>query len=77
MVYRGEAIPELTGHYFYSDYCGGYLRSFLYSDGVVTEAQEWSEQVGAIGSVISFGRSAAGEVYVMNTETVYRIDPVR
>ncbi len=77
VVYRGEAIPELTGHYFYSDYCGGYLRSFLYSDGAVTEAQDWSEQVGAIGNVISFGRSAAGEVYVMNTETVYRIDPVR
>lgn len=77
VVYRGEAIPELFGHYFYSDYCGGYLRSFLYSDGVVTETQDWTEQVGGIGGVISFGRSASGEVYVMNTDTVYRIDPVR
>jgi glucose/arabinose dehydrogenase len=77
VVYRGEEIPELVGHYFFSDYCGGYLRSFLYADGVATETMDWSEQVGSIGGVISFGRSAAGEVYVMNTETVYRIDPVR
>jgi glucose/arabinose dehydrogenase len=77
VVYRGETIPELVGHYFYSDYCGGYLRSFLYADGVATETRDWTEQVGSIGGVISFGRSAAGEVYVMNTETVYRIDPVR
>ena len=74
---RGEEIPELVGHYFFSDYCGGYLRSFLYADGVATETRDWTEQVGSIGGIISFGRSAAGEVYVMNTETVYRIDPVR
>lgn len=77
VVYRGAAIPELDGHYFFSDYCGGYLRSFLYNSGVATEIRDWTEQVGSIGGVISFGRSAAGEVYVMNTETVYRIDPVR
>lgn len=77
VVYRGEAIPELDGRYFYSDYCAGYLRSFLYADGTATEMRDWTEQVGSIGGVISFGRSAAGEVYVMNTETVYRIDPVR
>jgi hypothetical protein len=77
VVYRGAAIPELVGHYFYSDYCAGYLRSFLYADGAATETRDWTEQVGSIGGVISFGRSAAGEVYVMNTDTVYRIDPVR
>ena len=77
VVYRGEAIPELLGHYFYSDYCAGYIRSFLYDDGVATETREWTEQVGNFGGMISFGRSAAGEVYVMNAATVYRIDPVR
>ena len=77
VVYRGEVIPELLGHYFYSDYCAGYIRSFLYADGTATKTREWTEQVGNIGGVISFGRSAAGEVYVMNATTVYRIDPVR
>ena len=29
-VYRGTAIPDLAGTYFYSDYCGGWVRSFRY-----------------------------------------------
>ena len=32
-VYRGSAIPELDGHYFYADWCGGWIRSFRYDDG--------------------------------------------
>ena len=27
-VYRGAAIPALQGHYFYADYCSGWVRSF-------------------------------------------------
>lgn len=77
VVYRGQAIPELVGHYFYSDYCGGYLRSFLYDDGVATDTRDWTEQVGSIGGIVSFGRSAAGEVYLLNTDSVYLIEPVR
>ncbi len=38
----GSAIPEIDGHYFYSDYCGGYLRSFRYEDGAVTDATDWT-----------------------------------
>jgi hypothetical protein len=67
----------LVGHYFYSDYCGGYLRSFLYDDGVATDTRDWTEQVGSIGGIVSFGRSAAGEVYLLNTDSVYLIEPVR
>jgi hypothetical protein len=77
VVYRGLAIPELTGHYFYSDYCAGYLRSFLFADGAATEEQDWTEQVGYHGGVTSFGVDASGEVYVMTSDTLYRIDPVR
>ena len=32
-VYRGAAIPELTGHYLYADYCNGWLRSFKAAPG--------------------------------------------
>jgi hypothetical protein len=77
VVYRGQEIPELAGHYFFSDYCGGYLRSFRHVDGAATEVRDWSDQVAEIGGVVSFGSNAAGEVYLMNTETVYRIDRVR
>jgi glucose/arabinose dehydrogenase len=77
VVYRGSAIPELAGHYLYSDYCGGWLRSFRYDRGEVTEAQDWTDQVGVPGPVLSFGTDASGEVYLLTTYAVYRIVPVR
>lgn len=77
VVYRGAAIPELTGHYFYSDYCGGWLRSFLYDGAAVTDSRDWTKTVENLGSVVSFGVDAQGEVYVMTPDAVYRIDPVR
>ncbi|HEX5696178.1 MAG TPA: PQQ-dependent sugar dehydrogenase, partial [Acidimicrobiia bacterium] len=51
VVYRGAAIPQLQGHYFYSDYCGGYLRSLVHSDGEATDLRDWTEQVGVPGQV--------------------------
>ena len=27
-VYRGASLPQLRGHYFYSDYCGGISAAF-------------------------------------------------
>lgn len=77
VVYRGVAIPELVGHYLYSDYCGGWLRSFLYDGSTATQPQDWTEQVGVPGSVISFGSDAAGEVYVLTTDQILRLDPIR
>jgi hypothetical protein len=35
-VYRGSAIPEIAGRYFYSDFCGGWLRSFFVAGGNAT-----------------------------------------
>jgi glucose/arabinose dehydrogenase len=71
-AYRGSAIPELAGHYFYSDYCAGFLRSFLYLNGAATDQRTWD--VGTIGSVTSFGEDAAGEMYIVVQQgRVYRI----
>lgn len=73
-VYRGSAIPGIRGHYFYSDYCTGFLRSFRYANGAATEQRTWS--VGALGNVLSFGEDAAGELYILSaTGTVYRLSP--
>jgi glucose/arabinose dehydrogenase len=41
-VYRGTAIPELAGRYFYSDYCAGFLRSLNAVDRTVTEQRDWN-----------------------------------
>jgi hypothetical protein len=77
MVYRGLEIPEINGHFFYSDYCGGYLRSFRYEDGEVVDGTDWTEQVGVPGQVASFGVDTWGEMYVLTTDRILRVVPVR
>jgi glucose/arabinose dehydrogenase len=67
IVYRGTAFPQLDGHYFYSDYCGGYLRSFSFGDGAANDMRDWTDQVGVAGQVTGFGIDGAGEMYVTTT----------
>jgi len=76
VVYRGRAIPALAGRYLYSDWCGGWLRSFRWADGAATERRQW--RVENIGMVTSFGTDGAGEVYLTAASgTVFRIEAVR
>ena len=71
-VYRGSAIAALQGTYFYSDFCGGWVRSFRFVNGEVTEEREWPAL--AAGSVTSFGLDTNGELYILTAGgTVYRI----
>jgi glucose/arabinose dehydrogenase len=73
-VYRGAAIPDLQGTYFYADYCRGWVRSFRYTNGAATEQQEWG--FGNLGNILSFGEDAAGELYILSANgTVYQIVP--
>ena len=72
-VYRGAAIPERAGHYFYADYCEGWVRSFRLSGGEVADEREWPELAPG-GQVPGFGEDASGELYVLDASgTVYRI----
>jgi hypothetical protein len=75
-VYRGTAVAALEGRYLYADYCGGWVRSFTYVNGVATDAREWP--VLSPGSqVTSFGEDGAGELYLMTQGgALYRIVPV-
>ena len=77
IVYRGAAIPEIDGHFFYSDYCGGYLRSFRYEAGAAREQADWTDQVGFAGYVASFGVDGQGEMYVLTTNQVLKVVAVR
>jgi glucose/arabinose dehydrogenase len=76
VVYRGDVIPEIDGQFFYSDLCGGFLRSFRYRGGVI-EATDWTEQVGVPGRVVGFGVDGAGEMYVATAEALLKVVPVR
>jgi len=70
-VYRGAAMPELAGSYFFSDYCQGWIRSFRASAGRAIERREWTGLDA--GQVTSFGLDAAGELYLTNASgRVYR-----
>jgi len=72
-VYRGRKIPAIDGHYFYSDYCNSWLKSFKYVNGQVTDERQWP--VGRLGSASSFGLDGAGEMYIVSHSTgrIFRI----
>jgi glucose/arabinose dehydrogenase len=69
-VYRGKAIPQLAGHYFFSDFCTGFLRSIAPSG----EVFDWTDQTGSVPTVTSFGLDVDGELLVLSGDgTVYRV----
>jgi len=71
-VYRGSAIPAIRGHYFYSDYCAGFLRSFRYQNGVAVDQKDWGL---TSTKVTSFGVDFAGELYMMSGDTILKVAP--
>jgi hypothetical protein len=75
-VYRGRALAGLDGHYFYSDYCSGWLRSFRLEGEAVAERAEWD--VPRVGRVLSFGEDGQGELYLLTDRgQVHQIEPAR
>ena len=75
-VYRGAAIPALQGHYFYSDYLPGLGAELPASrTGSAVDQFQWPTLAPG-GNVPSFGRDAAGELYVMSADgVVFKIVP--
>jgi len=70
-VYRGSAIPELDGHFFYSDFCTGFIRSYSLSTG----DHDWTQMTGSIPGVSGFGVGGDDELYVVSYGgTVYRVE---
>lgn len=79
-VYRGCEMPDLAGTYFYADYCADWIRSFRYVNGAVTDEQDRTAELtptgGPIGSIVSFGEDAAGELYIVSQlGGIYKIVP--
>lgn len=76
-VYRGCAIPDLTGTYFYGDYCQGTIWSLNYDGSTVTSFQDRSTEL-ELGSIqiSSFGEDWNGELYIVHYGgTIYKIVP--
>ena len=76
-VYRGDAIPEMTGHYFYADYRGGWIRTLLYDNGQITQQHQWPQQdeTSMIEETLinSFGTDGHEELYLLTENTIYKI----
>jgi len=76
-VYRGSDSPDLQGRYFFGDFCSGWIRSFVMSDGTATDLQDHSADVTPGLQLASFGEDGAGELYVVSLGgTVYRLTGV-
>jgi glucose/arabinose dehydrogenase len=62
-VYRGEALPELQGVYFFGDYCSGLIWTLhRTADGAWERALFMSTGL----NISSFGEDEAGELYVVD-----------
>jgi hypothetical protein len=76
-VYRGRAVPILTGAYLYADFCQGWVRSFRWTPGGISEQGDWTA-LRPGGPIGSFGEDGRGELYIveyLSSGTVYRIVP--
>jgi glucose/arabinose dehydrogenase len=81
-VYRGCAIPDLAGTFFFADYQTGRIFSLRYNGSAVTDLMERTAQLDppgtqSITSVASFGEDAYGEIYICdyNGGELFKIIP--
>lgn len=86
-VYRGCAIPDLDGTYFFAEYCSDQIWSFQYtpSTGIVGFTDRTAQLAPggglAIADITSFGEDYYGEIYICDQGTtatngeIYKIVP--
>lgn len=78
-VYRGCAVPDLAGTYFYSDFCSARVRTFTVGGGTPSAHQDRTGDLTSTGvsfdGVLSFGEDARGELYIADFSGLYRIVP--
>lgn len=69
-VYRGGAMPEWNGRYFFADYLSNRLWSFRIEAGARVDFAEHTAAVNPGGQVMrniaSFGEDGAGELYLVS-----------
>lgn len=71
-VYRGQAIPGLTGRYLFADFCSAQFWT------LTRRGTDWEDDELAVKlpSANSFGQDHKGELYVLSMEgQVSRLDP--
>ena len=79
-VYRGCAIPDLQGKYFFADYCGKQIYTGTFQTdslaGVRDRTAEMAPAGATVGNITSFGEDARGELYITDQSgQVFKIMP--
>jgi len=81
-VYRGQAIPDLSGTYFFADYCSKKIWSLRYDGATVSAFTDRTAQLApglgqTIDAITSFGTDAKGELYICDQTggEIYKIVP--
>lgn len=80
-VYRGCAIPDLRGTYFFGDSCNtGSIWSFKYQGAINPPITTWTNQLDPVGStvdsIVAISEDANGELYICDLGgEVFRIIP--
>lgn len=72
-VYRGAAIPDLDGTYFFADFCTGKIWSFVRSGNTVTQFTDRTAELKpitgeTINNISSFGEDDKGEIYIVDRD---------
>ena len=73
-AYRGRLVPGLQGAYLYSDFCDGTL--WGYTDAAGAHPLVLASGTHP-GSVLSFGEGPDGEIYVLTSDALWRLEPSR
>lgn len=80
-VYRGCAVPDLQGSYFFADHCTAAIWSLRYDGGNLTELVDRTAELAPAGGptidlITSFGQDTDGELYVLDRGgEVFKIVP--
>ncbi|MFG0327546.1 MAG: PQQ-dependent sugar dehydrogenase [Phycisphaerales bacterium JB037] len=70
-VYRGCAIPDLQGAYFFADFCSTTIWTLRYDAVAVSDLTDRTAELDppgslAISSITSFGEDAQGNLYIVD-----------
>ncbi len=71
VVYRGAAIPELQGHYFFSDFCTARIWAFRMQGGAAADFRDLTSSLllepgQSIDYVASFAEDGLGEMHIVD-----------
>lgn len=71
-VYRGTQVPWLEGRYVFADYCGNAIWALRENGGVQSDYLDLTGDLTpsidgfGVGSIVSFGEDANGELYIVD-----------